>query len=170
MERVTRANSPDFVPAEERIAVFDNDGTLWAEQPYFQVQFALDRFKAIAPQHPEWKTQEPFSFLLREKSLMAVMAASHAGMSTEDFRATVKEWLRTAQHPKTGRPYTEMVYEPILERLKYLRANGFKTFLVSWDEALERSRPAARQPGRDGHQRHEIPGNRFPPPLTAISG
>jgi len=142
VERVTKPGSPDFVPVAERIAVFDNDGTLWAEQPiYFQVQFALDRVKAMAPQHPEWRTQAPFSYLLSgdmksfmeggEKSLMAVLEASHAGMTTEEFDAKVKEWLRTAQHPKTGRPYTQMVYEPMVELLKYLRANGFKTFIVS---------------------------------------
>ncbi len=140
--RITDTNSPDFVPVEERIATFDNDGTLWAEQPiYFQFQFALDRVKALAPQHPEWKTQEPFNHLLAgdmksflaggEKSLMAAMAVSHSGMTTEEFNGVVKDWLRTARHPKTGRPYTEMVYQPMVELLAYLRANGFKTFIVS---------------------------------------
>jgi hypothetical protein len=140
--KVTKEGSPEFVPPAQRIATFDNDGTLWAEQPiYFQFQFALDRVKALAPQHPDWKTKEPFNHLLAgdmkkflaggEKSLMAVMAASHAGMTTEEFETIVKEWLRTAKHPKTGRPYTEMVYQPMLELLTYLRANGFKTFIVS---------------------------------------
>ena len=141
-EKVTKAGSRDFVPEPERIAVFDNDGTLWAEQPlYFQFQFALDRVKALAPQHPEWKTQEPFSFLLAgdtkaflaggEKSLMAVIAASHSGMTTTEFEQVAKEWLATAKHPRTGRLYTEMVYQPMLELLAHLRANGFETFIVS---------------------------------------
>jgi len=130
------------VPPADRIAVFDNDGTLWAEQPiYFQFQFALDRVQAMAPQHPEWKKKPPFRQLLSgdmngflaggERSLMAVMAASHAGMTTDEFAATVKEWLRTAKHPKTGRPYTDMAYQPMRELLDYLRANGFRTFIVS---------------------------------------
>jgi phosphoglycolate phosphatase-like HAD superfamily hydrolase len=130
------------VPPAERIATFDNDGTLWAEQPvYFQVQFALDRVKALAPQHPEWKTKEPFNHLLAgdtqafmasgEKSVMAVIAVAHSGMTTDDFEQTVKEWLSTAKHRRTGRLYTEMVYQPMLEVLAYLRANGFKTFIVS---------------------------------------
>jgi phosphoglycolate phosphatase-like HAD superfamily hydrolase len=138
----TREGSPGFVPAAERIAVFDNDGTLWAEQPlYFQFQFALDRVKALAPLHPEWKTQEPFSFLLAgdtkkllaggEKSLMAVLAVSHSGMTTAEFEQVAKDWLATAKHPKTGRLYTEMVYQPMLELLAHLRANGFETFIVS---------------------------------------
>jgi phosphoglycolate phosphatase-like HAD superfamily hydrolase len=142
VQRVTTPGGKDFVPAPERIATFDNDGTLWAEQPiYFQFQFALDRVKALAPQHPEWKTQEPFNHLLAgdmkafmaggEKSLMAVIAAAHSGMTTEEFEKIVKDWLATAKHPKTGRPYTEMVYQPMLEVLAYLRANGFKTFIVS---------------------------------------
>ena len=140
--RVTDSNSPNFVPPAERIATFDNDGTLWAEQPiYFQFQFAIDRVKALAPQHPEWKTKEPFNHLLAgdmkavlaggEKSLMAVIAATHSGMTTEEFDKTVKDWLATARHPRTGRPYTGMVYQPMLELLAYLRANGFKTFIVS---------------------------------------
>jgi phosphoglycolate phosphatase-like HAD superfamily hydrolase len=142
VERVTKAGAPGFVPPAQRIATFDNDGTLWAEQPvYFQAQFALDRVKALAPQHPEWKTQEPFNHLLAgdmkafmaggEKSLMAVIAVAHSGMTTDEFEKTVKDWLRTAKHPKTGRPYTGMVYQPMIEVLAYLRANGFKTFIVS---------------------------------------
>ena len=140
--KVTEKGSPDSVPQAERIATFDNDGTLWSEQPiYFQVQFALDRVKAMAPQHPEWKTKEPFNHLLAgdtkafmaggEKSLMAVMAVAHSGMTTEEFEKTVKSWLATAKHPKTKQPYTSMVYQPMLEVLEYLRANGFKTFIVS---------------------------------------
>jgi phosphoglycolate phosphatase-like HAD superfamily hydrolase len=142
VERVTKEGSPDYVVPAERIATFDNDGTLWAEQPiYFQFQFALDRVKALAPQHPEWKDKEPFNHLIAgdmkafmaggEKSLMAVMAAAHTGITTEEFEKIVKDWFATAKHPKTGRPYTEMVYKPMLELLAYLRANGFKTFIVS---------------------------------------
>lgn len=140
--KVTKESSPDFVPVAERIAVFDNDGTLWAEQPiYFQLLFALDRVKALAAQHPEWKDKEPFASLLKgdlkgalaggEPAIMQIMAVAHAGMTTEEFDATVEQWLATAKHPKTGRPYSEMVYQPMLELLAYLRANGFKTFIVS---------------------------------------
>ncbi len=139
---VTMENLPDFVPAAERVATFDNDGTLWVEQPiYVQFQFALDRVRALAPKHPEWANQEPFNHLLAgdmktflaggEKSMMTVLAAAHSGITTEEFDGVVKEWLRTARHPRTGRPYTEMVYQPMIELLAYLRANGFKTFIVS---------------------------------------
>jgi len=130
------------VPAPERIAVFDNDGTLWAEQPlYFQLVFALDRVKALAPQHPEWKDKEPFASLLKgdlkgalaggEPAIFQIVMATHTGMTTEEFEKTVTDWIATARHPKTKRPYTEMVYQPMLELLAYLRANGFKTFIVS---------------------------------------
>jgi phosphoglycolate phosphatase-like HAD superfamily hydrolase len=140
--KVTKQGSPDFVPEPERIATFDNDGCLWAEQPmYFQLLFALDRVKTLAPQHPEWKTTEPFASLLKgdvkgalaggQKSLMEIMMAAHAGMSTQEFEQIVKDWIATAKHPKTGRLYTEMVYQPMLELLAYLRAHGFKTFIVS---------------------------------------
>jgi len=142
VEKVTTTGSPDFVPPAERIATFDNDGTLWAEQPmYFQLFFALDRVKALAPKHPEWKGKEPFASLLKgdvkgalaggEKAILEIVMATHAGMTTEEFEQTVKDWLATAKHPKTGRLYTEMVYQPMLEVLAYLRANGFKTFIVS---------------------------------------
>ncbi len=142
VEKVTKEGSPDFVPPAERIATFDNDGTLWAEQPmYFQILFVFDRVKAMAPQHPEWKTQEPFASLLKgdmkavaaagEKGALAMMAATHTGMTTEEFSKTVTDWITTAKHPKTGRLFTEMVYQPMLELLAYLRANGFKTFIVS---------------------------------------
>jgi phosphoglycolate phosphatase-like HAD superfamily hydrolase len=142
VEQVTKEASPNFVPVLERIAVFDNDGTLWAEQPmYFQGLFALDRVKALAPQHPEWKTKEPFASLLKgdlktafaggERAMMEVVMATHAGMSTVEFEKIVQDWLATAKHPKTHKPYTEMVYQPMLELLAYLRANGFKTFIVS---------------------------------------
>ena len=142
MAQVTKAGSPDFVPPAERIAVFDNDGTLWAEQPmYFQVLFALDRVKALAPQHPEWKDEEPFASLLKGdvkgamadgmKSVVEIIMATHAGMTTAEFETIVSDWIATARHPTTKRPYTEMVYQPMLEVLAYLRANGFKTFIVS---------------------------------------
>jgi phosphoglycolate phosphatase-like HAD superfamily hydrolase len=139
---VTKEGSPDFVPPAERITTFDNDGTLWAEQPmYFQLVFALDRVKALAPQHPEWKDKDPFASLLKgdfegalaggEKALMEIVAVTHSGLTTEDFEKIVKDWIATAKHPKTGRLYTEMAYQPMLELLAYLRANGFKTFIVS---------------------------------------
>jgi len=140
--RVTTEGGPDFVAPAERIATFDNDGTLWAEQPiYFQFQFAMDRVKALAPQHPEWKKKQPFKALLEgdkktfaaggEKALLEVLAVSHTGMTTEEFDTIVKDWLATAKHPRFKRPYTELVYQPMLQLLDYLRANGFKTFIVS---------------------------------------
>ena len=142
VNRVTREGGPDFVPPPERIATFDNDGTLWSEKPLpFQVVFAFDRVKALAPQYPDWKTREPFASLLKgdmagvaaggEKGALAIMAATHTGMTTDEFSAQVNDWLATAKHPTTGRLFTEMVYQPMLEVLAYLRANGFKTFIVS---------------------------------------
>ncbi|HKQ34663.1 MAG TPA: HAD family hydrolase [Nitrospiraceae bacterium] len=142
VQKVTKEGGADFVPPAERIAVFDNDGTLWAEQPtYFQFFFALDRVKALAPQHPEWKTKEPFASLLKddvkgalaggERAMLEIVMATHAGNTTEEFEQIVKDWIATAKHPKTKRPYTEMVYQPMLELLVHLRANGFKTFIVS---------------------------------------
>ncbi len=142
VEKVTKEGSPDFVRLEERIATFDNDGTLWAEQPiYFQFAFAIDRVKALAPQHPEWKKQQPFAAVLSgdkkallasgQKGLMQIMAVSHSGMSTEEFARIVAQWFATARHPRFNRPYTDLVYQPMLELLAYLRANGFKTFIVS---------------------------------------
>ena len=139
---VTREGSHNYVRPAERIATFDNDGTLWAEQPmYFQFLFALDRVKALAPNHPEWKDKEPFASLLRgdmkgvlaggEKSIAELLMVTHAGMTTGEFEQIVKNWIATARHPKTGRLYTEMVYQPMLELLAYLRSNGFKTFIVS---------------------------------------
>lgn len=139
---VTKIGSPDFVPESERIATFDNDGTLWAEQPmYFQAFFAFDRIRALAPQHPEWKTQEPFASVLKgdfksalaggEKALLEMVMKTHAGMTTEQFSQQVEDWLTSAKHPVTHKPYTQMVYQPMLEVLAYLRANGFKTYIVS---------------------------------------
>ena len=139
---VTREGSKNFVPVPERIATFDNDGTLWIEQPmYVQLAFALDRVKTLAPQHPEWQTQQPFKAALEgdfktlaasgERGLAELIMATHAGMTTADFETIVTEWLSAARHPKFNRPYTSLVYQPMLELLAYLRANGFKTFIVS---------------------------------------
>ncbi|MEN8108695.1 MAG: HAD family hydrolase [Pseudomonadota bacterium] len=139
---VTDATGPGYVPPAERIAVFDNDGTLWSEKPvYFQLLFAIERIKALAPQHPEWKTQQPFRAVLEndmdaladagEKGLLQLVMASHAGNTTVEFSQIVTDWLATARHPRFKRPYTELVFQPMLELLDYLRANGFKTFIVS---------------------------------------
>jgi phosphoserine phosphatase len=139
---VTTPGTPTFVAHGDRIAVFDNDGTLWAEQPlYFQLAFALDQVKALAPSHPEWQTQFPFSAVLDgdlqaalaggEQALLELVMATHGGNTPEEFTQTVKDWLATAVHPTTGRPYTAMVYQPMLELLAYLRAHGFKTYLAS---------------------------------------
>ena len=152
---VTTPGSVNFVPREERIATFDNDGTLWSEQPmYFQLIFALDRVKELAPQHPEWQEKQPFKAVLEgdlktvlaggEHALLELVMASHAGNTTEEFSQTVKDWLATAKHPKTGRPYTNMVYQPMLELLVHLRANGFKTFIVSGG-GIEFMRPWTEQ-------------------------
>ena len=140
--RTTTPGSMEFVPTAERIATFDNDGTLWCEHPmYFQVAFAMDRVKTLAPKHPEWKDKEPFKALLDgdmkafaasgEKGLMQVMAATHAGMTTDEFSKTAADWFASARHPRFKRPYTSLVYQPMLELLAYLRASGFKTFIVS---------------------------------------
>ncbi|MBX3411388.1 MAG: haloacid dehalogenase-like hydrolase [Pirellulales bacterium] len=140
--RVTREGGPDYVAPSDRIATFDNDGTLWSEMPiYFQFEFALYRVRGLAPQHPEWKTQEPFKSALEgnvkgmlaggEKGLTAMMMATHTGMTTDDFRQIVEAWLATARHPRFDRPYTELVFQPMLELLEFLRASGFKTFIVS---------------------------------------
>jgi phosphoglycolate phosphatase-like HAD superfamily hydrolase len=155
VEKVTKEGSSDFVPIPERIAVFDNDGTLWAEQPmYFQAFFVFDRIKALAPQHPEWKDKEPFASVLRgdmktalaggERVLLEMVMATHAGMTTEEFEKSIIDWLATAKHPTTGRPFTEMVYQPMLELLVYLRTNGFKTFIVSGG-GIEFMRPWAEK-------------------------
>ena len=140
--RVTRQDGPDFVPPSERIATFDNDGTLWSEQPmYVQLAFALDRVRDLAPKHPEWHNREPFKSVLAgdaknalaggEHAVAELIAATHAGVTTEEFDAIVRQWISTAHHPRYGRPYIEVVYQPMLELLAYLRANGFKTFIVS---------------------------------------
>ncbi|WP_323844572.1 HAD family hydrolase [Microbulbifer magnicolonia] len=142
VDKTTKEGSPGFVPPEQRVATFDNDGTLWAEQPiYFQLLYAIDKVKEMAPQHPEWKQQEPFASIIKgdtkkaleggKPALMQLLAATHTGMTGEEFQDSVKKWLATARHPETNRPYTEMVYQPMLELLKYLRANDFQTYIVS---------------------------------------
>jgi phosphoserine phosphatase len=142
VERVTTEGGPDFVPPHERIAAFDNDGTLWCEQPmYFQMIFAFDRIKALAADHPEWNDLEPYKFVLAgdlqkfgatgQKGLLDIIAATHTGMTVDEFHATVEEWIRTARHPRFQRPYNQCIYQPMHELLVYLRAHGFKTFIVS---------------------------------------
>ncbi len=142
VEAVTTDGSKSFVPVAERIAVFDNDGTLWSEKPvYFQLLFAMDRVKAEAPKHPEWKNEQPFKAVLEgdmaalaaagEKGLLQLVMATHGNMTTDEFARVVDEWITTARHPKTGKPYTEMVFQPMLELLAYLRQNSFKTYIVS---------------------------------------
>ncbi|QDV73992.1 HAD family hydrolase [Botrimarina mediterranea] len=142
VESVTTEGSAGFVRPAERIAVFDNDGTLWAEQPvYFQGLFAIDRIKKLAPEHPEWETTEPYKSAIAgdmkglmatgKEGLLKVIAASHANITADKFAASVREWLRTARHPQTGKPYAQMVYRPMRELLDYLRSKGFKTFIVS---------------------------------------
>ncbi|MDW7693551.1 HAD family hydrolase [Flammeovirgaceae bacterium SG7u.111] len=142
VEKVTDSNNPSFVDAKDRVATFDNDGNLWSEQPmYFQLLFVIDRVKELAPEHPEWAEKQPFKAVLEndmetvaksgEHGLLELMMATHAGMTTEEFAQTVKNWLETATHPRFKRPYTELVYQPMLELLYYLSANEFKTFIVS---------------------------------------
>jgi phosphoglycolate phosphatase-like HAD superfamily hydrolase len=142
VEKVTKPGSADFVPVEDRIATFDNDGTLWSEQPmYVQLAFILYRVKQLAPQHPEWKTTQPFKGVLEgdvkavvatgEAGLIELITATHAGMTVEQFQKIVTDWLATATDPKFHKPYTENIYQPMVELLGYLRANGFKTYIVS---------------------------------------
>lgn len=140
--RTTSPESPDFIPAADRIACFDNDGTLWAEKPvYFQLFFAIDRIKALAPDHPEWKNQQPYKSLLEndlqtvlaggEHAIVEIIMTTHAGMSTDEFASVVRDWIQTATHPVTGMRYIDMVYQPMLELLEYLRKNEFRIFIVS---------------------------------------
>jgi phosphoglycolate phosphatase-like HAD superfamily hydrolase len=142
VEGAVKEGSASFIAAEERIAVFDNDGTLWAEQPlYFQFEFAIDRVADLAPQHPEWKTQQPYAAALSrdipalaatgEKGLIQILISTHTGMTADEFHAIAVDWIRKAKHPKLGRPYTDLVYAPMVELLGYLRANGFETYIVS---------------------------------------
>jgi hypothetical protein len=152
---VTRPGSEEFVPESERIAVFDNDGNLWSEKPvYFQLLFAMDRVRALVGEHPEWREQQPFKAVLEndmqalaesgEKGLLELVMASHAGMTTVEFAQIVEDWITTARHPETGKRYTDMVYQPMLELLDYLRANGFKTYIVSGG-GIEFMRPWAQR-------------------------
>lgn len=142
VERVTTVGSPDFVTVNQRIATFDNDGCLWSEKPlYFQLFFAIDRVKELAPAHPEWKVEQPFKAVLENDQaalamaghhgLLKLVTATHAGMTTDEFSAVVRDWLRVAKHPQLMRPYTELVFQPMLELLSFLRAHGFRTFIVS---------------------------------------
>ena len=153
--KTTQDGNKEFIPVTDRIACFDNDGTLWTEQPmYFQLAFAIDRIKAMAPEHPEWKTTQPFQALLEgdmktvmaggEKALLQIVMTTHAGMTTEEFSKTVKDWMATAKHPKTGKHYNEMIYQPMVELLNYLRSNGYKTFIVSGG-GVDFMRPWAEQ-------------------------
>ncbi len=155
VESITNDGKSSYVPPAERIAVFDNDGTLWPEQPmYFQLAFALDRVKALASEHPEWKHTQPFKAALEndlstvlqggEHALLELVMATHAGNTTEEFAQIVKDWLTTAKHPKTGQLYTDMVYQPMLELLSYLRTNDFKTYIVSGG-GIEFMRPWTEQ-------------------------
>jgi hypothetical protein len=173
--RTTQKESPDFIPIPDRIACFDNDGTLWSEQPlYFQFLFAIDRIKAMAPQHPEWKTQQPYKALLEndmktvmaggEKALFQILITTHAGMTTDIFDKAVKDWIATATHPVTKKHYNEMIYQPMVELLNYLRMNGYKTFIVSgggvdfmraWTEEAY-GVPPAQVIGSSGKVRYEV--------------
>ena len=142
VEQVTQEGGPQYVPSADRIAVFDNDGTLWSEKPvYFQLLFAIDRIKALAAKNPDWRVRQPFKAVLEndveafaksgKKGIAEIVMASHAGMSTEAFEKIATDWIATARHPKTGKPYTEMVFQPMQELLQYLRDHGFKTYIVS---------------------------------------
>ncbi len=175
----TTEGSPGFVPPAERIAMFDNDGTLWCEQPmYFQLAFALDRVKALAPAHPEWKDKEPFKSILAgdvkgalaggEKGVLEIIAATHAGMTTDQFTPLVQDWLATAQHPRFHQPYAACVYQPMIELLAYLRAHGFKTFIVSgggvefmrpWTERVY-GIPPEQVVGSSGKLTYELQGDK----------
>jgi phosphoserine phosphatase len=155
VKKITTGGAPDFVPPSERIAVFDNDGTLWSEQPmYFQLAFAIDRVKALAPTHPGWKEKQPFKAAIEgdlktvfaggEHALLELVMASHAGNTTEEFERIVADWISTEKHPRFNRLYTECVFQPMLELLSYLRANGFKTWIVSGG-GIEFMRPWAER-------------------------
>jgi hypothetical protein len=164
---VTKDGSPDFVPPAERVATFDNDGTRWCEQPmYVQMAFALDRVRVLAPKHPEWKDKEPFASVLKgdmkkvaasgEKGLVEIIMVTHAGMTPAEFESIVTDWLATAKHPELKRPYTECIYQPMVELLAYLRANGFKTYIVSGG-GIEFMRPWTER--ADGVPRDQVVGS-----------
>ena len=175
VQRVTDRQGPDYVPPKDRIAVFDNDGTLWPEKPaYFQLLFAIDRVRQLAPDHPEWKSRQPFQAVLEndwnalakagEKGLIELVLATHSRMTTDEFDALVRKWIRTARHPRFHRPYPALAYQPMLELLAYLRHNGFKTFIVSgggieflrpWVEQVY-GVPAERVVGSTAALRYEV--------------
>lgn len=177
VDGVTAPDSPQFVPPEERIAVFDNDGTLWPEKPiYFQLVFALDRIKALAKEHPGWARRQPFKAVLEgdmkalaaggPRAITEVVMATHAGMTTDQFRERVERWIATARHPRFDRPYTELVYQPMLELIDYLAASGFKVYIVSgggveflrvWSERVYRV-PPERVIGSTIETRFEVRG------------
>jgi hypothetical protein len=155
VSEATTSGSPGFIAPSDRIAVFDNDGTLWSEQPmYFQAFFIFDRIRALAPEHPEWRDKEPFASVLKgdlngalaggEHALVEMTMATHAGITTDQFEQIVRDWIATASHPTTGRRFTAMVYQPMLELLTFLRANGFRTFIVSGG-GIEFMRPWAEE-------------------------
>ena len=155
VERVTEEGSADYIPVQDRIATFDNDGCLWSEKPiYFQLLFAIDRVRAMAGDHPEWANKQPYQAVLEgdmealaaqgEHGILELVMGTHAGLTTVEFEQIVNDWLETARHPTTGKAYTEMVYQPMLELLGYLRANGFKTFIVSGG-GIEFMRPWVEQ-------------------------
>ena len=169
VERVTREGGPDFVPVPQRIATFDNDGTLWCEQPvYVQGVFVRDRIGVLAKEHPEWRDTEPFKSVLSgdmkelaeqgQKALFELVTATHAGMTSDDFRMLVGDWIASAKHPRFNRLYTQCVYQPMLELLAYLRSRSFKTFIVSGGgvEFMRRlGRARVRHPSRAGHRQHD---------------
>ena len=142
VKEVTDKQSASFIPVADRIATFDNDGTLWSEQPaYFQLLFAIDRIKQLAPEHPEWKTEQPFKAVLEDdlealgasgmEGLMKLVMVSHAGLTSDEFTKEVTQWISKAKHPTKNKFYSELVYQPMLELLNYLRVNDFKTYIVS---------------------------------------
>lgn len=174
--RVTKPSSPAFIPASERLATFDANGTLWSEQPAAELAFIIDRVKELAPQHPEWTKKEPFRSILAghpeaialssERALLDLLATTHAGMTTDEFQAMVEQWLDRARHPRFGRPYSELVYQPMLEVLRYLESNGFTTYIVS-SSGAEFMRalaskvygiPASRVIGSSGRLEYQLRG------------
>ncbi len=155
VNRTTKESSAGFIPVSDRIACFDNDGTLWSEQPmYFEVDFIADRVKVLAAQHPEWKEEQPFKAVLESdmktalaggnNAYLELLLATHAGTTTEEFDKIVKDWFATAKHPVSHRPYSEMVFQPMLELLTYLRANGYRTYIVTGGE-IDFMRPWTEQ-------------------------
>lgn len=175
VEKVTKTGSPDFVPEAERVAVFDNDGTLWSEQPYYyQLAFTVDTIQAKAAEHPEWKDKEPYASAVKgdykamlamgEKDVAALLAVAHTGMTQDEFSSSVKEWIAKAKHPTTGKPYPQMIFQPMLELLNYLKANGFTNYIVTgggadfirqWSEEVY-DIPPAHVVGSYGKLKYEV--------------